>query len=248
VLVFTRTKHGADRVVTQLGRSGLAAAAIHGNKSQGQRERALAEFKAGRCRVLVATDIAARGIDVDGVSHVINFDLPNVPESYVHRIGRTARAGAAGQAISFCNSEERAYLRDIERLTRLKIAIAPLPSGFAAAKAEMPRIEEPARAPAPHARGGHGRGGGRPSSGQPARGPARPDGWTPSIHGEAQAPRRRPAPAGGAGPAKEGGAPRPSGDGKGRGAGGPARPRQPGRAAAAGSEGRSLSWLDRRDH
>ncbi|MDB5590099.1 DEAD/DEAH box helicase, partial [Enterovirga sp.] len=189
VLVFTRTKHGADRVVTQLGRSGLAAAAIHGNKSQGQRERALAEFKAGRCRVLVATDIAARGIDVDGVSHVINFDLPNVPESYVHRIGRTARAGAAGQAISFCNSEERAYLRDIERLTRLKIAIAPLPSGFAAAKAEMPRIEEPARAPAPHARGGHGRGGGRPSSGQPARGPARPDGWTPSIHGEAQAPR-----------------------------------------------------------
>ena len=127
-LVFTRTKHGADRVVKQLGESGLAAVAIHGNKSQGQRERALAEFKTGRCRVLVATDIAARGIDVDGVSHVINFDLPNVPETYVHRIGRTARAGADGAAISLCDGEERAFLRDIEKVIRMKIPQLPAPT------------------------------------------------------------------------------------------------------------------------
>jgi ATP-dependent RNA helicase RhlE len=117
-LVFTRTKHGANKVAEQLARSGVSAEAIHGNKSQGARERALANFKTGRTRILVATDIAARGIDIDGVTHVINFDLPNVPESYVHRIGRTARAGASGIAISFCDREERPYLRDIERLIR----------------------------------------------------------------------------------------------------------------------------------
>jgi superfamily II DNA/RNA helicase len=121
VLVFTRTKRGADKVVSGLAKSGLAAEAIHGNKSQGQRERALAGFRAGKVRTLVATDIAARGIDVDGISHVINFDLPNIPESYVHRIGRTARAGADGIAISFCDHEERAYLRDIEKLIRMSI-------------------------------------------------------------------------------------------------------------------------------
>src|SRR5271155_570344 len=121
VLVFTRTKHGADRVVRHLSAAGIEAIAIHGNKSQPQRERALAGFRAGGSRVLVATDIAARGIDVEGVSHVINFELPNVPEDYVHRIGRTARAGAAGIAIAFCSGEERPYLRDIERLTRLPI-------------------------------------------------------------------------------------------------------------------------------
>jgi ATP-dependent RNA helicase RhlE len=120
-LVFTRTKHGADRVVRHLDQTGVPAAAIHGNKNQSQRERALAAFKAGRTPVLVATDIAARGIDVDGVTHVVNFDLPNVPESYVHRIGRTARAGAAGQAISFCDDAERAFLRDIEKLIRQAI-------------------------------------------------------------------------------------------------------------------------------
>jgi ATP-dependent RNA helicase RhlE len=120
-LVFTRTKHGADRVVRQLAQKGLAAIAIHGNKSQNQRERALADFRSGKVRTLVATDIAARGIDVDGVSHVINFDLPNIPESYVHRIGRTARAGADGVAISFCDGEERAYLRDIEKLIRMSV-------------------------------------------------------------------------------------------------------------------------------
>ena len=115
-LVFSRTKHGANRVVEFLEKGGVRAAAIHGNKSQGARTRALENFKNGNLRVLVATDIAARGIDVEGVSHVINFDLPNVPETYVHRIGRTARAGAAGVALSFCDHEERAFLGDIERL------------------------------------------------------------------------------------------------------------------------------------
>jgi ATP-dependent RNA helicase RhlE len=123
VLVFTRTKHGADRVVKQLAQGGVAADAIHGNKSQNARTRALERFRSGAGRVLVATDIAARGIDVDGVSHVINYDLPNVPESYVHRIGRTARAGKSGVAISFCDAEERAYLRDIEALIKARIPV-----------------------------------------------------------------------------------------------------------------------------
>jgi ATP-dependent RNA helicase RhlE len=121
VLVFTRTKHGADKVVRALQKTGFGAEAIHGNKSQNQRERVLADFKSGRLRILIATDIAARGIDVDGVSHVINYDLPNIPESYVHRIGRTARAGAEGIAISFCDQEEGAFLRDIERMIRITI-------------------------------------------------------------------------------------------------------------------------------
>jgi len=117
-IVFTRTKHGANRVVKELGRAGIAAAAIHGNKSQGARTRALAGFKEGQIRVLVATDIASRGIDVDGVSHVFNYDLPNISESYVHRIGRTGRAGRDGIAIAFCDETEGEYLRDIERLTK----------------------------------------------------------------------------------------------------------------------------------
>ena len=128
VLVFTRTKHGADRVVRHLVGDGTKAVAIHGNKSQPQRERALAAFRGGDGRVLVATDIAARGIDVEGVSHVINFELPNVPEDYVHRIGRTARAGAAGAAIAFCSDEERPYLRSIEKLTRLAVPVLPMPA------------------------------------------------------------------------------------------------------------------------
>ena len=123
-IVFTRTKHGADKVVRQLGASGIDAAAIHGNKSQSQRERALGAFRDGSLRILVATDIAARGIDVDGISHVVNFDLPNVSETYVHRIGRTARAGAAGIAIAFCTPEERGDLAAIEKLT--KVAITPI--------------------------------------------------------------------------------------------------------------------------
>ncbi len=122
-LIFTRTKHGADKVVRGLVRAGFGAEAIHGNKSQNQRERVLAAFRSGEIRTLVATDIAARGIDVDGVSHVVNFDLPNVPETYVHRIGRTARAGADGVAISLCDGEEVAFLRDIEKLIRMTIPV-----------------------------------------------------------------------------------------------------------------------------
>ena len=120
-LVFTRTKHGADKVVRGLEKSGIRASAIHGNKSQGQRERVLADFRSGKIRTLIATDIAARGIDVDGISHVINYDLPNIPESYVHRIGRTARAGAEGIAISLCSGDEVAFLRDIEKLIKMAI-------------------------------------------------------------------------------------------------------------------------------
>jgi ATP-dependent RNA helicase RhlE len=142
VLVFTRTKHGADRVVRHLVGAGLEASAIHGNKSQPQRERALTGFRDGQTRVLVATDIAARGIDVDGVSHVINFELPNVPEDYVHRIGRTARAGAAGIAIAFCSDEERPYLRDIEKLTRCALRAIPVPSATAVLRSDQ--IERPA--------------------------------------------------------------------------------------------------------
>jgi superfamily II DNA/RNA helicase len=120
-LIFTRTKHGADKVVKGLARAGITADAIHGNKSQNHRERVLASFRSGEIRTLVATDIAARGIDVDGISHVVNFDLPNIPETYVHRIGRTARAGADGIAISLCAGEEMAFLRDIEKLIRITL-------------------------------------------------------------------------------------------------------------------------------
>jgi ATP-dependent RNA helicase RhlE len=123
VLVFTRTKHGANRVAEQLERTGVQAAAIHGNKSQNARQRALDSFKGGQTRVLVATDIAARGIDVDGITHVINFEIPHEPETYVHRIGRTARAGAAGVALSFCDSTERGDLRAIERLIRTPVRV-----------------------------------------------------------------------------------------------------------------------------
>ena len=124
VLVFSRTKHRANRISEQLGKAGVDSEAIHGNKSQGARQRALQRFRAGQLRVLVATDIAARGIDVDGVTHVINFELPNEPESYVHRIGRTARAGAGGFAFSFCDPAERDHLNGIERLIRYRLAVA----------------------------------------------------------------------------------------------------------------------------
>lgn len=122
-LVFTRTKHGANKLENQLEKTGVRTRAIHGNKSQSARMAALEDFRRGRCRVLVATDIAARGIDVDGISHVINFDLPNEPESYVHRIGRTARAGADGVAISFCGHTEKMFLRDIERLLKRQVRV-----------------------------------------------------------------------------------------------------------------------------
>jgi len=123
VLLFTRTKHGADRVSRLLERENIKAAAIHGNKSQNARQRALTDFKSGRLRVLVATDIAARGIDIDELELVINYEIPNIPETYVHRIGRTGRAGLAGRAISLCDEEERPYIRDIHKLTRTAIPV-----------------------------------------------------------------------------------------------------------------------------
>lgn len=129
VIVFTRTKRGADKAVKRLEADGINGAAIHGNKSQGQRERALAGFRAGTVPVLIATDIAARGIDVPGVSLVINYELPNVPEVYVHRIGRTARAGAEGTAVTFCAPDERSLLRDIEKLLKVAINVEKAPEG-----------------------------------------------------------------------------------------------------------------------
>ena len=143
-LVFTRTKHGADRVVRHLVPAGINAAAIHGNNSQAQRTRALDGFRDGRVPVLVATDIAARGIDVPGVSAVFNFELPNVAEQYVHRIGRTARAGRSGLAISYVAPDEQPYLRDIQRLTGVQLAKVPLPANFVAEAAKLPK---PSRAP-----------------------------------------------------------------------------------------------------
>ena len=123
-LIFARTKHGADKVTRLLNRAGIAAEAIHGNKSQSHRERILAAFRKGAVKTLVATDIAARGIDVDGISHVVNFDVPNLPETYVHRIGRTARAGAVGVAISLCDGEEMRFVRDVEKLIRMSIPVS----------------------------------------------------------------------------------------------------------------------------
>jgi ATP-dependent RNA helicase RhlE len=149
-LVFARTKHGANRIAKDLARGNVSVDAIHGNKSQSARQRALEGFRNGRVRVLVATDIAARGIDVDGITHVVNFDLPEVPESYVHRIGRTARAGADGIALSFCSTEERPLLRDIEKLTRRKLSVVEshsfaqaAPRGPAAAPPALPQRQSP---------------------------------------------------------------------------------------------------------
>ena len=252
VLVFTRTKHGADRVVRGLERDGIGSAAIHGNKSQPQRERALAAFRAGTCRVLVATDIAARGIDVDGVSHVVNFDLPNVPEAYVHRIGRTARAGKDGLAISFCNDEEKAYLRDIERLTRQKVPVMAIPEGFvppsreeaaqAVAEAERDR-RQPGSGPRGQRPGG-GRQGQQPGGrqGQPAgrQGQPRHGAGRPQEHREPRANDGR----GG----QEGRQGRPQGQGQGRPQGGQRADgnRQQRPAGGGGNrDGRAIGWLDR---
>ncbi len=180
-IVFTRTKRGADRVAQYMEAVGISAAAIHGDKSQGQRERALAAFKAGKVRALVATDIAARGIDIDAVSHVINYELPQVPEAYVHRIGRTARAGADGSAISFCADDERNLLRDIQRTTRQTIpaidrrgdkALAEI----AAKTVSMPVAEQALVQPKnrdggrPQRRGGPGHGAGGGGRGRPGGG------------------------------------------------------------------------------
>ena len=157
VLVFSRTKHGANRIAEHLLKANIGAQAIHGNKSQSARERALADFKAGKIRCLVATDIAARGIDIDDVTHVVNFDVPEVPETYVHRIGRTARAGASGMAMTFCDAEERTDWRNIGRLTRQEIAIVEGHPFENAPPDRTPFLERPPMQP----RGGNrGRGGG----------------------------------------------------------------------------------------
>ncbi|MCA9284099.1 MAG: DEAD/DEAH box helicase [Phycisphaerales bacterium] len=144
-LVFTKTKHGADKLSTKLTRSGVPAEAIHGNKAQNRRLRVLADFRSGRVRVLVATDLAARGLDVDGITHVFNFDLPHEPEAYVHRIGRTGRAGATGIAVAFCDPEERGLLRSIERLTGSTVPVAALPEGFEHAAAAIEKAAPEAR-------------------------------------------------------------------------------------------------------
>lgn len=155
-IIFTRTKHGANRVAELLEKTGIRSDAIHGNKSQSARQRALENFRSGKSRVLVATDLAARGIDIDDITHVINFEIPNIAESYVHRIGRTARAGAKGHAISFCDVEERPYLIDIQKLIKKQIRVAEHPY-----HAEDIRLGKAKHHPAPQSghRGGQGRSG-----------------------------------------------------------------------------------------
>jgi len=174
VIVFTRTKHGADKVARKLQQSGITVAAIHGNKGQGARTSALSGFRDGRLRVLVATDIAARGLDVEGITHVINFDLPNEPETYVHRIGRTARAGEDGDAVSFCSAEERDDLRAIEKLLRHPIPVDTA-HGYHDPKAQH-ATGDAARRPPPGGGGGRNRprggGGGRHRPAQSASKPA----------------------------------------------------------------------------
>lgn len=191
VLVFSRTKHGADRLVKHLGKENIEAVAIHGNKSQSQRLKALDAFKNGKAWVLVATDIAARGLDIDGLTHVINFDLPNVPEQYVHRIGRTGRAGASGETVAFVAPEERGLLRDIEKTIRMKIEEADLPEGFVAPApidtAPLDRAQRPAR----KGQRGQGRGPRRPGAGGGSRKPNAPSGKA-TGNGEARSDQPRP--------------------------------------------------------
>jgi ATP-dependent RNA helicase RhlE len=196
-LVFTRTKHSANRVAEFLDKRGVRSAAIHGNKSQNARERALDGFKRGSLRVLVATDIAARGIDIDQLAYVINFDLPNVPEAYVHRIGRTGRAGAAGQALSFCEAEERPYLADIERLIQMNLdAVSkhPYPSSLGVpAKTDLTNRRHQAPATSGARSSGARSGGGRPQGnggGRPqGSGGGRPQGSNAGRPAQAQAQR-----------------------------------------------------------
>jgi ATP-dependent RNA helicase RhlE len=170
VLVFARTKHGANRLSQQLEAAGITSAAIHGNKSQGARVRALADFKANKVVALVATEVAARGLDIKELPHVVNYELPNVPEDYVHRIGRTARAGGTGAAVSLVSPDESGLLKDIERMLRKTIPFAPLPEFKITAP--PPRSNEAKRASedqrAPQGRGGHHRGGG--GAGRPGGG------------------------------------------------------------------------------
>ncbi len=196
VIVFTRTKHGANRVADYLDRSGHNTSAIHGNKSQNARQAALNAFRDGSMRVLVATDIAARGIDIDEITHVINFDLPNVAETYVHRIGRTARAGASGMAIAFCdNGEERSFLRAIERLTRvpLKVMQVAIPTHSLPDRPLSERHSDDRPAHGQH-RQHHGRPSGRPGNRAEGRSEGRPEGRSDGrADGKARFSNNRPA-------------------------------------------------------
>jgi len=181
-LVFTRTKHGADRVVKDLAKAGILAQAIHGNKSQNARQGALSNFKNGKTRVLVATDIAARGIDIDELTHVINYELPNIPETYVHRIGRTGRAGASGVALSFCDAEEKEYLRDIHKLIGKQIPVVE--------DHPYPMSAQSAAAPQPSAGGSQGQGRGQQGSSRGSQGAGRgSSGGGRGGQGQARGPR-----------------------------------------------------------
>ena len=184
-IVFTRTKRGAERVSKRLQADEIAADAIHGDKTQGQRTRALKAFRDGQCRILVATDVAARGIDIPGVSHVFNYELPNVPEQYVHRIGRTARAGAEGLAISFVAPDERAFLKDIEKLTGQRLDLAVLPEGYDNIRPMERDAGAPPRGPAKKRNGPR-----RPPFGQGKK-PFAANGEGRPAH--AKRPRRKPA-------------------------------------------------------
>ena len=185
-LVFARTKRGAEKLMKHLADCGLSAGSIHGNKNQSQRDRAIKAFRSGEIRVLVATDVAARGIDIPGVSHVYNFDLPDVPESYVHRIGRTARAGADGEAVAFCGTEETHLLRDIEKLMgiRIRVASGDLPDHAAA---------QPARDGNGQARGNTRQNGDGRGNPQRAVRPGGKTTATPPSGGQQQRPERRPS-------------------------------------------------------
>lgn len=174
-LVFTRTKHGADKVVRKLMAKKYPAMAIHGNKSQSQRLKALAAFKAGECQILIATDIAARGIDIDGISHVINFEMPNVAEQYVHRIGRTARAGREGVSISLVAEDELYYLREVEKITRVEVEVLPAPEGCEGLVLPTPDPNVRVRKPkGPARRSGRNQGQGRGGQRQGGNAPSKP--------------------------------------------------------------------------
>jgi ATP-dependent RNA helicase RhlE len=262
VLIFTRTKHGADRVVKKLEQAGIPANAIHGNKSQPQRQRALDEFRKARVPVLIATDVAARGIDIPGVSHVINYELPNVPEQYVHRIGRTARAGKDGVAIAFCAEDERAYLKDIRKVTGAELERLPLPDNFRAvvegegptkpaARTPMKRVQ-----PRPLGQRPQGvrkpQGERRPQQGErrpegerrPQQGERRPEGERRPQQGERRPEGERRPQQGERRPEGDRRAPRPTGNGGGQrhpGGGGGDRGRGRGRPGGGGGRPRTAS-------
>ncbi len=213
ILIFTRTKHGADRVVKKLAQAGIESNAIHGNKSQPQRQRALDEFRKARVPILIATDVAARGIDIPGVSHVINYELPNVPEQYVHRIGRTARAGRDGVAIAFCAEDERAYLKDIRKTTGAELERLPLPDNFRAVVEgvgpDKPAPRQPMKRVQPRPLGQRGA----------SKGERRPEGERRPQQGAKPAQGGRPQGGNGSGQRHAGGG-RPQGQGQGNGGGG----------------------------